>query len=296
MTEVIQREQDFYRRLQTSQLNQCDNIVHCIGFSDEATHLAYMANGDLRKYLENNRPSRELQLSWACQMARALVYIHERRVLVTDIATRNMLLDFDLCLKFCDFSEASVLPLDADLDAVDDNGTTTRIDIGQLGAVIYEIATGEKCEIDLFKDNLPTDGRAAWPKRKLLPTTEGIWLGSIIEGCWVDGGFQTAKSLLQVLKSIEQPSSPRFQSRSQSGEFSMTVFSRIKDLIQELNSRMANHYICSNSWATGDTCTGENRDRFYSEFILVIVGLIALKSNQETHEEWKVSGSSIANN
>lgn len=50
------------------------------------------------------------------------------RVLVADIASRNFLLDLDLNIKFCDFSEASLLPLD-------DNGYTTRIDIGFLGAV-----------------------------------------------------------------------------------------------------------------------------------------------------------------
>ncbi|PYI07391.1 kinase-like protein [Aspergillus sclerotiicarbonarius CBS 121057] len=149
-TEVIQREQE----------NPCDGIVHCIEFAREATHLAYMANGDLRKYRKTNRPFPQLQLLWACQMARTLVYIHERRVLVTDIASRNMLLDVDLSLKFCDFSEASILPPDVDMGAVDDNGYTTRIDIGQLGAVIYEIVTGNKCDIDLFRDNLPTDGRA----------------------------------------------------------------------------------------------------------------------------------------
>ena len=117
-------------------------------------------------------------------------------------ASRNFLFDSDLTIKFCAFSEASLLPLDVNMDTVDDNGYTTRIDIGFLGAVIYEAVTGEKCEIDLFKDNLPTDGRARWPWREFLPDTENVWLGSIIQGCWVDGGFRNARSLLQVLESI----------------------------------------------------------------------------------------------
>lgn len=37
---------------------------------------------------------------------------------------------------------------------VDDNGFTTRIDICQLGAVIYEVVTGKKYEIDLFKKTI----------------------------------------------------------------------------------------------------------------------------------------------
>ncbi|CAI7647969.1 unnamed protein product [Penicillium bialowiezense] len=74
-------------------------------------------------------------------MARTLEYIHDRRVLVADIASRNFLLDSDMTIKFCDFSEASLLPLDVDMDTLDDNGYTTRIDLGFLGAVIYEVIT-----------------------------------------------------------------------------------------------------------------------------------------------------------
>jgi serine/threonine protein kinase len=94
------------------------------------------------------------------QMARTLSFIHDRRVLHTDIVSRNFLLDSDLSLNICDFSEATLLPLDADMEAVDDNGYTTQIDIGFLGAVILEVVTGIKCRIDPFKDNSPTDGRA----------------------------------------------------------------------------------------------------------------------------------------
>lgn len=61
--DVIRREQDVCRRLQPSQHERCDSIVNCIGFSSGATQLAYMQNGDLRAYLEKNRPSHSLQLS-----------------------------------------------------------------------------------------------------------------------------------------------------------------------------------------------------------------------------------------
>ncbi|KAJ5202968.1 hypothetical protein N7449_005047 [Penicillium cf. viridicatum] len=42
-------------------------------------------------------------------------------------------------LKFCDFSEASLLPLESNMETVDDNGFTIQIDVGLLGAVMYEI-------------------------------------------------------------------------------------------------------------------------------------------------------------
>ncbi|KAE8146643.1 kinase-like domain-containing protein [Aspergillus avenaceus] len=199
--ESLRREQDVYRRLQDPDDDRSNGVVRCLGFSNEATQLAHMTNGDLRTYLAKCRPSAQLQLTWFRDMARTLGYIHDRRVLVADIASRNFLLDSNLCLKLCDFSEASLLPLDSDMETVDDNGYTTRIDIGLLGSVMYEVATGNKCEIDLFKDNLPTDGRAYWPERKFLPSTRGIWLGWIIEGCW-DGGFSSAHGLLRALNSV----------------------------------------------------------------------------------------------
>ncbi|KAL4811327.1 kinase-like protein [Aspergillus unguis] len=198
----IRREQGVYRRLQSVTDDRSKGIVSCIGFLPEATQLTYMANGDLRTYLAKCRPSHHLQLAWFREMARTLCYIHARRVLVADIATRNFLLDTDMSLKICDFSEASLLPLDADMEAVDDNGFTARKDIGLLGTVMYEIATGDKCDVDLFKDNAPTDGRAYWPERTSLPSTEGIWVGWIIEGCW-DGQFRSAHSLVRELDSID---------------------------------------------------------------------------------------------
>ena len=173
-----------------------------------------MANGDLRAYLKTYRPSFELQLTWFREMAGTLAYIHDRCVLVADIASRNFLLDSDLSLKFCDFSEASLFSLDSDMQSVDDNGYTTQVDIGLLGAVMYEIVTGNKCEIDLYRDNSPTDGRAYWPERKYLPSTQGIWLGCIIEDCW-NGNFRSSHSLLQALESIDLPfSSPISQTPS----------------------------------------------------------------------------------
>lgn len=104
-------------------------------------------------------------------MAYTLSYIYERCVLIIDIVSQNFLLNSNLSLKFYDFTEASLLLLGSNIDAVDDNGYITQIDIGLLGAIIYEVMTSNKCEIDLFLNNSPTDSRAHWPERKLLLST-----------------------------------------------------------------------------------------------------------------------------
>lgn len=129
---------------------------------------------------------------------RALAHIRDRRVLVTDIATRNFLLDTDLSVVFCDFNNASLLPAQTDMETADDDGYTVAVDIGLLGGVMYEIVTGSKCEIDLYNDNEPTDGRAHWPKRADLPSTENLWLGSCT------GGFRDAHSLWHALEEVDQ--------------------------------------------------------------------------------------------
>ncbi|KAL1987063.1 hypothetical protein VTN96DRAFT_4937 [Rasamsonia emersonii] len=175
--EVIQREQDVYRRL-----GQCDDVVPYISFSETTTELAFMENGDLRTYLTKNRPPPSKSLQLSRQMARTLVRIHDRRVIVADIASRNFLLASDLSVKFCDFTESSIMPPHIDMETADDNGYSIQTDIGQLGAVMYEVVTGERCEFDLFQDQ-EASSHATWPRGETLPSTENIWLGPIIEKC-----------------------------------------------------------------------------------------------------------------
>lgn len=104
-------------------------------------------------------------------------------------------------LSFPDFTESTILPLDTDIETVDDNGYSIYTDIGQLGAVMYEIITGRHCDFDLFKDQRSGPAQAIWPKREDLPSTHGLWLGSIIEACWTKT-FKSAHELSVILDSI----------------------------------------------------------------------------------------------
>ncbi|PLB53251.1 serine/threonine-protein kinase HT1 [Aspergillus steynii IBT 23096] len=203
--EVIAREQGIFARFNSLPKQTVDGIVPCVGLLPDAIQLIYMANGDLRTYLQKkeNKSSRAVQLTWFRQMARALTQVHAARVLAADIATRNFLLDADLSVKICDFSEASLLPLEIAMETADDGGFSVQTDIGQLGAVMYEVVTGQRCDFDLFKGGIPDDGRAIWLPRDSLPSTDGLWLGPIIEKCWVKGGFQNADALLRALDSVD---------------------------------------------------------------------------------------------
>ncbi|KAF1959355.1 kinase-like protein [Byssothecium circinans] len=196
--EALQREKEVYRRLGPSR-----GIVPCIDLSGDGIQMALMTNGNLQDYLRLPRyhPERSTQLAWFRDMADTLARIHDRRVIVADIATRNFLLTDDLSVRFSDFTESTILPLDTDIETVDDHGYSIYTDIGQLGAVMYEIITGSHCDFDLFKDQPPGPARAIWPKREDLPSTHGLWLRSIIDACWTRS-FKSAHELSDRLNSV----------------------------------------------------------------------------------------------
>lgn len=110
--ESLQHEKSIYQRL-----DSCDGVVPFLGYSDTAIKLRLMENGDLRSYLSQNKPSQALQLSWFRSMAHSLSQVHDRRVIVADIATRNFLLDAELNVKICDFTESMLMPLDTNMES-----------------------------------------------------------------------------------------------------------------------------------------------------------------------------------
>lgn len=62
-------------------------------------------------------------------MALALLHIHDCSVIVADIACWNILLDLDLSIKFCDFTELTIMPPDTNMETDDDNGYSIYTDI-----------------------------------------------------------------------------------------------------------------------------------------------------------------------
>lgn len=123
-------------------------------------------------------------------------------------------------------NNASLLPFQTNMETADDDGYT--VDIGLLGIVIYEIVRGSRCEIDLYKNNDPRNGRAYWPERSDLPSTENLWLGPIIENCWT-GGFRDARSLWRALEAVDQQHPSTFTK----DQFSRSAYRSIWSCIQE---------------------------------------------------------------
>jgi Protein tyrosine and serine/threonine kinase len=165
--------------------------------------LALMEKGDLQNHLNKHKqPDQSRQLACFQAMARALVHVQNRHVLVADITTRSFLLSADPSVQLSDFNQSTVLPLDTDMELVDGCGYSIYTDIGQLGTVFYTVATGQACEFDLFKDLPYESADDVWPRTEDLPSTENVWIGPMIERCWRKGSFRSTGELLDALNSV----------------------------------------------------------------------------------------------
>ena len=80
------------------------------------------------------------------------------------------------------------------------DGESATTDIGHFGAVMYEVITGQHCKFDLMQDWKEPGDPFSWPRRDSLPSTHGLWLGQIIEACWVQGSFASADELAAALE------------------------------------------------------------------------------------------------
>lgn len=173
--------------------------------------MALWKNGDLADYIQR-KPEKSLQLAWIRQMASTIRYVHSKHVIVADIATRNFLVADDLSIKLCDFTESTIMPLDVNMDEADDSGYSVQTDIGQFGAVIYEVVTGKSYSFDLFQGQDDDAMFPRFPSERDLPTTENTWLGPIIRKCWRRGSYQNMDKLCQDLSQVRQPLAARCES------------------------------------------------------------------------------------
>lgn len=139
----IREEKAIYRRL-----GDRPGIVRCFKLSsdDPSIQMGLIKNGDLRHYLGEKRPEKSTLLSWLASMAHTISYFYRCLIIIADIRLDNLLPADDLYIKFCDFGESKIIPLDWDLNGSDDLGFSIMTDLGQFGAVIFEIITSQKMQ------------------------------------------------------------------------------------------------------------------------------------------------------
>ena len=187
----LELEKDVYRRA-----NDCSGIAKCIDISDRGILLELYDQGNLEDYIKH-RPeiSAIRKRKWMYSLIQTLHHLHCLKVLVSDLALRNLLLDGQTRLKMVDFGEAAVFPIDADLDTVNDGGMTAQVDIFQLGCLLYSIAACTKFERDLACEGFLR------PCLSDMHPLDDVHLAGLIQKCW-SGQYINMHQLYQEIKGI----------------------------------------------------------------------------------------------
>ncbi|KAK2799698.1 hypothetical protein FQN50_008398 [Emmonsiellopsis sp. PD_5] len=180
--EELRNEKAVYERLGTH-----DGIIRCFKALDGSIELAFANQGDLKKYLQtNSSPSREFRASWIRSLVETFSYVHSCRVILQDVALRNILVHNN-SLKLCDFGDSSLLPLNTDMQRFCESGTTPQVEILYVGCVLYSIAAWHEFKYDYFENE-------RFPEPEELPAMDGILFASIIRKCWT-GGYASMEAL-----------------------------------------------------------------------------------------------------
>ena len=107
--------------------------------------------GDLERYIKDEvEVGWSQKAGWILSIIKTILHFHNAKVLVDDMALRNILIADDLTLKVIDFGQCAPFPMDTDMTAVSDNGLTAQADLFHLGCIIYSIVTRKRYECDLF--------------------------------------------------------------------------------------------------------------------------------------------------
>lgn len=139
------------------------------------------------RYIRTNpSPSRELRARWIRPLVDAFSYVRSCRVVVHDVALRNILVHNDF-LKLCDFGGSSLLPLYTNMEHFYVSGTAPQIEILYVGCVFYSVAVWQVFEYDY-------DENERFPKVDELPVTEGVLVGNIVNKCW-NGEYASMEAL-----------------------------------------------------------------------------------------------------
>ncbi|KAI5207077.1 hypothetical protein E4T39_02114 [Aureobasidium subglaciale] len=162
----LKEEKDIYTRL-----DGVRGIANCLSVSTSG-------NGTLEDFVQNNTPPAWHQrLDWILQVVEFFAACHARRVLVFDIALRNLMLADDWSVRAIDFANSSLVPLRDDGKLLDSSGYTADVDILHVTNVIYSIACWKKFQVDCVTMD-------EWPAAETLPPTPNLPLGRVIANSW----------------------------------------------------------------------------------------------------------------
>ena len=182
-------EQAIYERL-----DGVPGIAKYFGATRNGLVLEYYKNGSLEDYMEKNPPPEWSQKrEWRLQIMDIYAACHAKRVLVYDVALRNLLLADDYTIRAIDFANSDLYPLDSTGELKDDDGYTSKVDILHVTNTIYSLCTWKKFQVDCIQ-------MSEWPRAEELPLTSGVLVGSVITRSW-SREFETLDELRNAIVS-----------------------------------------------------------------------------------------------
>lgn len=194
-------------------LGHVNGVIKPSRISDTEIRMPYLRQGSLGSYLRTHSDSVSniQQLQWLREAVHTIRRVHERRVLVADIATRNFLLDENCSLQMCDFTESVVVPNDINMDTfVSEDYFSVKFDVARFGSMMYEITSRNRFEFCVVPESVADPDEESefmtfreWPSADRFPSTRGIFLGEIIRKCWLEDGFLTIKDVCDALDQID---------------------------------------------------------------------------------------------
>lgn len=185
------------------------NLLH-FDAEESCLTLEYMRNGDLQRYISdhNGDIGLEMRQKWAVQAAEALQAVHDVRVIHSDLAPRNLLLDERLDLRVVDFAGSFFFDDPAPLSGAPGFRYQARAwhwkykpteadDIFSLASVLFFILTGQEAHAHT------DDEEEVWRLfgQGSFPDTSSLSCGSVIEDCW-NGRIKSARRVVQALEEV----------------------------------------------------------------------------------------------
>lgn len=214
--EAMVREAEIHRLMADEDPNTA--IPKFLGFDEQSCTLMleYQCNEDLFSYVNNTSGADDIDLAtrgkWAIQAARALASLHDKGVIHSDVATRNFLLNENLDLCICDFTE-SFLAAHPALNGAPgvryqarrwgQRYVPTEVDdVLGLGSVLYFIMAGKEPYSDLA--DVEVERRF---QEQQFPKTSHLRYACVVRDCWT-GQFTTARLVVQALEDYDKRESP----------------------------------------------------------------------------------------
>lgn len=188
-------------------LGKCKRIARCIRWGDDFVDLRYECNGDLESYLKKTPLTSYARYRVARQAIEAVVFIHKKDVIHSDLSARQFLVDQRCNIRLSDFGGSSLQGSEAIvmenathfLPRDEDAPNTIQSDLFALGSTVYEILLGEKPYEGIEDEEIQR--RFSDKIFPMLNIIEDQQWRNIIQKCWTCQ-YSCASDILEDIPSV----------------------------------------------------------------------------------------------